>query len=70
MKFLLDQDVYAVTGRLLAGLGHDIVTASSIGLSAADDSNLLARAHDEGRVFVTRCPAIAFTEGSTHRASR
>ena len=54
MKFLLDQDVYAVTARFLAGLGHDVATASSIGLSAADDSILLTRAHHEGRVFVTR----------------
>jgi predicted nuclease of predicted toxin-antitoxin system len=54
MKFLLDQDVYAITARFLAGLGHDVVTVSSIGLSAADDSVLLTRANDEGRIFVTR----------------
>jgi len=54
MRFLLDQDVYAVTARFLAGLGHDVVTASSIGLSAADDSTLLTRAHKERRIFVTR----------------
>jgi len=25
MRFLLDQDVYAVTARFLAGLGHDVI---------------------------------------------
>ena len=54
MKFLLDQDVYANTGRFLAGLGHDVVMASSIGLATADDSILLTHAHDEGRILVTR----------------
>jgi predicted nuclease of predicted toxin-antitoxin system len=54
MKFLIDQDVYAVTTGFFAGMGHDVVAASSIGLSVADDSILLARAHAEGRIFVTR----------------
>ncbi|MCX6995572.1 MAG: DUF5615 family PIN-like protein [Kiritimatiellaeota bacterium] len=54
MKFLLDQDVYAITERFLARLGHDVVTALSLGLSAAEDAVLLARAHDEGRILVTR----------------
>ena len=27
MKLLLDQDVYAATGRLLRDLGHDVVSA-------------------------------------------
>jgi len=54
MKFLIDQDVYAGTVRFLTGLGHDVVTASSIGLAEADDAVLLARARAEGRIFVTR----------------
>jgi len=54
MKFLLDQDVYAVTARFLTALGHDIVTASSIGLSTADDTDILRRAQDDGRILVTR----------------
>lgn len=54
MKFLIDQDVYAGTARFFAGLGHDVVTASSLGLAEADDSVLLARARAEGRIFVTR----------------
>ena len=46
MRFLLDQDVYAITTRFLAGLGHDVVTASGIGLAAADDAALLRHAQD------------------------
>lgn len=54
MKFLLDQDVYAVTERFLRQLGHDVETASAAGLSTAEDSVLLALAQEHGRIFVTR----------------
>jgi len=54
MKFLLDQDVYDLTARFLAEQGHDVVTASQLGLSRAQDSDLLKRAADDGRIFVTR----------------
>ena len=42
MRFLLDQDVYALTARFLRELGHDIVTAAELGLSRAADTVLLA----------------------------
>lgn len=54
MKFPLDQDVYALTARFLTEQGHDVLTASQLGLSRAQDSDLLKRAADEGRIFVTR----------------
>jgi predicted nuclease of predicted toxin-antitoxin system len=54
MKFLLDQDVYAVTARFLVGLGHDVVLAAEIGMSEADDEDLLQKAQEEGRIFITR----------------
>ncbi len=54
MKFLLDQDVYAVTGRFLSGLGYDVVPVAQIGLSQADDEDLLKTAQAQGRIFVTR----------------
>ncbi len=54
MKFLLDQDVYALTARFLTALGHDVVTASSIGLSTTDDADILRHAQDAGRILVTR----------------
>jgi predicted nuclease of predicted toxin-antitoxin system len=54
MKFLLDQDAYAVTARLLSDLGHDVVTVAQIGLSSATDSELLKAAQAQGRILVTR----------------
>jgi predicted nuclease of predicted toxin-antitoxin system len=54
VKFLADQDVYALSIRFLRGLGHDVVTAAEFGLSRAADTLLLTRARQEGRIFVTR----------------
>jgi predicted nuclease of predicted toxin-antitoxin system len=54
MRFLLDQDVYAATGRFLISLGHDVITAGKIGLSRASDSDLLRVAEKQNRIFVTR----------------
>ena len=54
MKFLLDQDVYASTTRFLADLGHDVVRVAEIGLSQADDEDLLKTAGQQGRIFMTR----------------
>ena len=54
MRFLLHQDVYALTARFLRELGHDLVTAAELGLSRAADTVLLARAAQESRIFVTR----------------
>lgn len=41
MKLLSDQDVYAVTVRLLRELGHDVVTAAERGLSLYEEIELL-----------------------------
>jgi predicted nuclease of predicted toxin-antitoxin system len=54
MKFLLDQDVYALTERFLREQGYDVVTASQLGLSRASDSGLLKTASEQGRIFITR----------------
>lgn len=54
MKFLLDQDVYALTERFLRGQGYDVITASELGLSRAADVDLLKTAGEQGSVFVTR----------------
>ena len=54
MKFLLDQDVYASTARVLSELGHDVVPVARIGLSRADDSDLLKAAREQDRIFVSR----------------
>ena len=54
MKFLLDQDVYALTVRFLREQGHDVITASELGLSRAKDEQLLVTANELKRIFVTR----------------
>lgn len=54
MKLLLDQDVYAATARFLSSLGHDVVPVAQIGLSQAEDSDLLKTAQERNRIFVTR----------------
>lgn len=54
MRFMIDQDVFAVTTRFLRDNGHDAVTASELGLSRSLDSELLRRARTEQRIFVTR----------------
>ena len=54
MRFLLDQDVYATTARFLEGLGHDVVPVSRLGLSRADDEELLRAAQEQERILVTR----------------
>lgn len=54
MNFLADQDVYGSTIAFVRGLGHDVVAAAQLGLSQADDSDLLRVANEQGRVFITR----------------
>jgi predicted nuclease of predicted toxin-antitoxin system len=67
MKFPVDQDVYASTISVLLGLGHDVVLAAQLGLSQAEDAEILQVAHDQGRLFVTRVRdfgALIFVHGS------
>jgi predicted nuclease of predicted toxin-antitoxin system len=67
MKFLADQDVWAVTISYLRGLGHDVVRAAQLGLAQAEDAELLRVAHDQGRILVTRdrdFGALVFVKGN------
>jgi predicted nuclease of predicted toxin-antitoxin system len=54
MKFLLDQDVYALTEHFLREQGYDVATASQLGLCRALDSELLKTAGEQERIFITR----------------
>src|SRR5919198_6282080 len=66
MRCLLDQDVYAVTVRFLRDAGHDVLTAADIGASRALDETLLATAHAQARLFMTRdrdFGALVFVRG-------
>jgi predicted nuclease of predicted toxin-antitoxin system len=67
MKFLADQDVYAITIVVLRSLGHDVVRAAGLGLAQAEDAELLRVAHEQERIFVTRdrdFGALVFVQGS------
>jgi len=67
MRFLCDQDIYASTSRLLTSLGHDVATASAIGLAQAEDARLLQVAQEQNRIFVTRdrdFGALVFVQSS------
>lgn len=54
MRFLLDEDVYAVTARLLRDFGHDVARAVEIAGTRATDSDLLRTSKEYGRIFMTR----------------
>lgn len=54
MKFLIDQDVYAVTTKFLIDTGHDVIIVAQIGLAQASDEEILRVAQSENRLLVTR----------------
>ena len=54
MRLLLDQDVYAVTARFLGDLGHDTILVAQLGLSQAEDREILRVAQEESRILVNR----------------
>ncbi|HYV28517.1 MAG TPA: hypothetical protein VFA77_13355 [Candidatus Eisenbacteria bacterium] len=49
-----------MTARFLRELGHDVITVAELGMSRASDTDLLARAGGEGRVWSleTRTSAV------------
>jgi predicted nuclease of predicted toxin-antitoxin system len=52
---------------LLKDLGHEVITASQLGMARAKDTQLLRTAHDQGRIFVTRdrdFGALVFVQSS------
>jgi Domain of unknown function (DUF5615) len=48
MRFLADQDVYAITIAFLKRLGHEVLPVAQLGLAQATDSQLLRVAHEQG----------------------
>jgi predicted nuclease of predicted toxin-antitoxin system len=54
MRFLLDQDVYAITARFLTNAGHDVVLVVQLGLSQASDEEILRTAQEQNRILLTR----------------
>jgi len=54
MKILLDEDVYAVTGRFLKSLNHDVANVYDLGLSGLSDEVILRTAMERQAVLITR----------------
>lgn len=54
MRFLLDQDVYAVTAKFLTQQGHDVLLVSQLGLARASDEDILRTAQERNRILITR----------------
>ncbi|MEY9364952.1 putative nuclease of putative toxin-antitoxin system [Bradyrhizobium yuanmingense] len=53
MKFIIDMPLSPVLSHWLTEVGHDAVHASSIGLFAASDVEIIDCARQEGRTVVT-----------------
>jgi len=54
VKFLLDQDVYAVTAKVLSQAGYDALPVAQLGLARANDEDILRVAQEQNRILVTR----------------
>jgi predicted nuclease of predicted toxin-antitoxin system len=54
MRFLLDQDVYAVTASFLINAGHDVILVAQVGFSQASDEAILRAAQEQNRILITR----------------
>ncbi|MCC7366061.1 MAG: DUF5615 family PIN-like protein [Dehalococcoidia bacterium] len=50
--FLVDNSMSPVIARLLVTAGEDAVHVRDLGMAAAPDDEILARARDEGRVVI------------------
>jgi predicted nuclease of predicted toxin-antitoxin system len=53
MKVKLDENMPTDLAMFLRSAGHDVATALEENLSGADDPELLRRATEEGRLFIT-----------------
>lgn len=54
MRLLVDQDVYHATLIWLRNEGHEAVAVRELGLQRAADEDLLRKAGETGRLFLTR----------------
>ena len=54
MRILLDEDVYAVTGRFLKALNHKVISVQELGLSGCADEVILHSDMEHRAVLITR----------------
>ncbi len=67
MRLLADQDIYHATILWLRNEGHEVVPAKELGMQQAPDEDLLRKARETGRLFMTRDKgfgALAFLHGA------
>ncbi|MDA9506257.1 hypothetical protein XI09_16775 [Bradyrhizobium sp. CCBAU 11386] len=67
MRFLIDMPLSPVLSHWLTEMGHDAVHASTIGLHAASDTEIIDRARQESRTVITAdldYPRLIATAGS------
>ena len=53
MKLLLDQGLPLSAAALLCDAGIDTIHVSEVGMSEAEDADIIQRARDEGRIVAT-----------------
>ncbi|MGH3950371.1 MAG: DUF5615 family PIN-like protein [Pseudonocardiaceae bacterium] len=53
MKFLLDENLSYQICPYLKAAGHDAIHVDEVGLASADDTALMTKAKDEGRVIIS-----------------
>ncbi len=54
MRLLVDQDIYKVTTDKLREWGHEVVAAKELEMQQAADEDLLRKAKEVDRLFITR----------------
>jgi len=54
MKIVLDEDVYAATGRFLKALNHEVISVLELGLSGRSDEVILRSAMEQQGALITR----------------
>jgi len=54
MDFLLDEDVYHVTGEFLNDKGHSVKRPKDYSISGAADDAILEKAREENKILLTR----------------
>jgi predicted nuclease of predicted toxin-antitoxin system len=54
MRFIADQDVYWITIKAMREWGHEVATASDLGMGKASDEELLNKAKEQSRILLTR----------------
>ena len=64
MRFLSDQDIYAVTVQFLRAMGHDVVTAADVAMSQCRAPRMQKSLKPRRKTSVSLSPATAISADS------